>query len=131
MKAIVERSQRFLDRSLGVGPRLLLIAAALLLFLTQVGPLRDVFRLTQVEWISFAIGVLALLFLRAAVQGKLRDLVDVSVLFLYFTLFLVWSAPPGPGLLGLVMVAVLVGAAFVVARGQAHSEDIAEIRSAG
>jgi hypothetical protein len=130
MKAIIERSQRFLDRSLGIGPRALLVAAAPLLPLIHVGPRDDASRASHLEWIPFAVGVLALLFLRAAVQGKVRDLVDVSVLYLYFALFLLWSSPPGSGLLALLIVAFLVAAAFVIAGGQARSEAIAETRSA-
>ncbi len=131
MRANIERSQRFLDRSLGVGPRLLLVAAALLLPLTDLGALRGASRPAQAEWVLFAIGVLALLFLRAAVQGKVRDLVDVVVLYLYFALFRLWSSPSGPGLYALFLVAFLVATAFVLSLGQARSEDIAESLSAG
>ena len=131
MKTSIERSQRFLDRSLGVGPRALLVAAGLLLATTDAGALRGALRPGQAEWTVFAVGVLALLFLRAAVQGKVRDLVDVGVLYLYFFLFRFWFSPSGPGLFALLVVAFLVAAAFVVSRGQARSDDVAETLSAG
>ena len=37
------------------------------------------------------IGVFGLLFLRAAVLGKVAHLVDVTVLYIYFGLFALWS----------------------------------------
>jgi hypothetical protein len=46
---------------------------------------------TQFRWLPFALGVLALLFLRAAVHGRVGQLLDVSVLFTYFGLFSLWS----------------------------------------
>jgi len=46
---------------------------------------------TQFRWLPFALGVLALLFLRAAVHGRVSQLLDVSVLFTYFGLFSLWS----------------------------------------
>jgi len=46
---------------------------------------------TELKWIPFALGVLALLFLRAAVHGELHQLLDVLVLFLYFSAFSLWS----------------------------------------
>jgi copper chaperone NosL len=46
---------------------------------------------TEFKWIPFAVGVLALLFLRAPVHGKLSDLIDVLVLYMYFGLFALWS----------------------------------------
>lgn len=42
---------------------------------------------TQFKWIPFVTGLLALLFLRAAVRGKVSDLVDVLVLYAYFGAF--------------------------------------------
>jgi hypothetical protein len=46
---------------------------------------------TEFKWMPFAIGVLALLALRAAVHGKVATLVDVVVLFTYFGGFSLWS----------------------------------------
>jgi hypothetical protein len=42
---------------------------------------------TDLEWIPFAIGVLALLALRVAAIGDVRSLVDLAVLTVYFGLF--------------------------------------------
>jgi copper chaperone NosL len=46
---------------------------------------------TEFKWIPFVVGMLGLLFLRAPVHGKLSDLIDVFVLYLYFALFSLWS----------------------------------------
>ena len=46
---------------------------------------------TEFKWMPFAIGVLALLFLRAAVLGTMGALVDSVVLFVYFGAFSLWS----------------------------------------
>ena len=46
---------------------------------------------TEFNWLPFAIGIFGLLFLRAAVLGKVSHLVDVTVLFVYFGLFALWS----------------------------------------
>jgi hypothetical protein len=46
---------------------------------------------TEFKWLPFVIGVLGLLFLRAAVHGKVSHLVDVTVLFCYFGAFALWS----------------------------------------
>jgi len=46
---------------------------------------------TEFKWMPFVIGGLALLFVRAAVHGKMAGLVDVAVLCLYFALFSLWS----------------------------------------
>lgn len=46
---------------------------------------------SEFKWLPFAIGVFGLLFLRAAVLGKIAHLVDVMVLYLYFGLFALWS----------------------------------------
>ena len=127
MHAIIERSQRFLDRTLGLAPRLLLLVAAALTFPTRIGPLRE----GPNSWVPFGLGVLALLFLRASVHGKVRDLVDVAVISVYFGFFLVLSSPLVPSLDLLGVVAVVVGAAFVVAWFQASSEDIADRQTAG
>jgi copper chaperone NosL len=46
---------------------------------------------TEFKWMPFVLGALALLFLRAAVLGKVAALVDVFVLFTYFGAFSLWS----------------------------------------
>jgi hypothetical protein len=46
---------------------------------------------TEFKWLPFVIGILGLLFLRAAVLGKVSHLVDVAVLHLYFGAFALWS----------------------------------------
>jgi hypothetical protein len=46
---------------------------------------------TEFKWIPFVVGALGLLFLRAAVHGKMAHLVDVLVLYLYFGAFALWS----------------------------------------
>jgi hypothetical protein len=46
---------------------------------------------TEFKWIPFVVGGLGLLFLRTAVMGKVAQLVDVFVLYLYFGLFSLWS----------------------------------------
>ncbi|HRC85167.1 MAG TPA: hypothetical protein PK413_06130 [Thermoanaerobaculia bacterium] len=46
---------------------------------------------TEFKWIPFVLGALALLFLRAAVHGELGHVLDMVVLFLYFSLFSLWS----------------------------------------
>jgi copper chaperone NosL len=46
---------------------------------------------TEFKWLPFAIGVFGLVFLRAAVLGKMSHLVDVLVLYLYFGTFALWS----------------------------------------
>lgn len=43
--------------------------------------------LSDLDWIPFAIGALALLALRVAAIGDRRSLVDLAVLFLYFSAF--------------------------------------------
>jgi hypothetical protein len=45
----------------------------------------------EFKWLPFVVGILGLLFLRAAVLGKASHLVDVAVLYLYFGLFALWS----------------------------------------
>ncbi len=115
----------------------------------------------EFQWMPFVIGILGLLFLRAAVHGKLAHLVDVLVLYCYFGLFALWSfaykmysyghnldpkaavrvepftpplfgykqlanfevyAYPGPGSYGLAAAALLLCAAFVLARRQWRRE---------
>src|SRR6476619_6063977 len=46
---------------------------------------------TEFKWMPFVLGALALLFLRAAVHGKVSTLVDVGMLFTYFGAFSLWS----------------------------------------
>jgi len=46
---------------------------------------------TEFKWLPFVVGIFGLLFLRAAVLGKMAHLVDVLVLYLYFGLFSLWS----------------------------------------
>jgi hypothetical protein len=46
---------------------------------------------TEFKWLPFVVGVLGLLFLRAAVHGTMSQLVDVIVLYLYFAAFAIWS----------------------------------------
>jgi hypothetical protein len=46
---------------------------------------------TEFKWMPFAIGGIALLFLRAAVLGTMGALVDAAVLFVYFGAFSLWS----------------------------------------
>jgi hypothetical protein len=46
---------------------------------------------TEFKWMPFAIGILALLFLRAAVHGRVAPLIDSVVMFTYFGLFSLWS----------------------------------------
>jgi hypothetical protein len=46
---------------------------------------------TEFQWMPFVVGALVLLVLRAAVHGRIADLVDVTVLFVYFGAFSLWS----------------------------------------
>ena len=46
---------------------------------------------TEFQWMPFVIGTLGLLVLRAAVHGTVVALVDVTMLFLYFGAFSLWS----------------------------------------
>jgi len=46
---------------------------------------------TEFKWMPFVIGIFGLLFLRAAVLGKMSHVVDVLVLYVYFGLFSLWS----------------------------------------
>jgi hypothetical protein len=46
---------------------------------------------TEFKWMPFVVVVLALLFLRAPIHGKMSSLLDVFVVFLYFGLFSLWS----------------------------------------
>lgn len=46
---------------------------------------------TEFKWMPFVVGALALLFLRAAVLGRMVHLVDAFVLYVYFGAFSLWS----------------------------------------
>jgi hypothetical protein len=46
---------------------------------------------TEFKWLPFVVGTLALLFLRAAVHGTMSQVVDVVVLYSYFSAFSLWS----------------------------------------
>ncbi len=46
---------------------------------------------TEFKWIPFVVGIMGLLFLRAAVLGKMSHVLDVFVLYIYFGLFSLWS----------------------------------------
>jgi hypothetical protein len=46
---------------------------------------------TEFAWMPFVLGALALLILRTVVHGTVASLVDVTVLFLYFSTFSLWS----------------------------------------
>jgi hypothetical protein len=45
----------------------------------------------EFTWLPFVIGAFMLLILRALVFGRIRDLVDICVLFVYFGLFSAWD----------------------------------------
>jgi hypothetical protein len=137
MTRLFARLNRFFSRPLDLGPRLLTIAAALLLVAVYLFPLWNLtmfapqypeglrldiysYRLeggnngqdikeinvlnhyigmrdlveedfTEFKWLPFAVGVLGLLYLRAAVLGTAGHLVDVAVLNLYFSAFSLWT----------------------------------------
>ncbi len=46
---------------------------------------------TEFKWMPFVVGVIGLLFLRAAAHGRMMDLVDIAVLYGYFAAFALWS----------------------------------------
>src|SRR4030095_13634409 len=46
---------------------------------------------TEFKWMPFVLGGLALLYLRAAVLGTVKELVDAAVVFCYFGAFSLWS----------------------------------------
>ncbi len=46
---------------------------------------------TEFQWMPFVLGALALLFLRAAILGRMATLVDMLVVFFYFGAFSLWS----------------------------------------
>ena len=134
---MLDRIHRLLSAPVGVAPRALALAAALLVLPTWLAPLwnltmfapqyGDGLRLdiysyklqggnggqdlkeinllnhyigmrdlapddfTEFKWMPFVLGILALVFLRAAVVGRVLDLLDALVLFTYFGLFSLWS----------------------------------------
>ena len=137
MTPFIEKSNRILGSPLGLGPRGLILLAALLLLPAYTSPLwkmtmfapqyQDGLRLeiysyklvggnhgqdvkeinvlnhyigmkdlsdedfTEFKWLPFVIGALALLFLRAVVFGTVGSALDVTVLFVYFSAFSLWS----------------------------------------
>jgi hypothetical protein len=137
VKRFLARSHHLLSSPVGVAPRALVLAAALLVVPTYLFPLwnltmfapqyGDGLRLdiysykleggnrgqdlkeinllnhyigmrdlapddfTEFKWMPFVLGILALLFLRAVVVGRMLDLVDGIALFGYFGLFSLWS----------------------------------------
>lgn len=131
MNTLIARSQRFLDRPLGLAPRGLLLVSAFLIFPGHFGILRGQTPSASGSWVPFALGVLALLLLRACVQGKVRDLVDVAVLSVYFTVFLSWSSGPGSILSLPLVVSFLLAAALITAWYESSADEIAEMQSAG
>lgn len=46
---------------------------------------------TEFQWLPFVVGAIGLLILRAFVHGKIAHLLDVIMLFLYFSAFAMWS----------------------------------------
>lgn len=46
---------------------------------------------TEFKWMPFVLGGLALLFLRAIVLGTVKELLDATVLFVYFGAFSAWT----------------------------------------
>jgi hypothetical protein len=46
---------------------------------------------TEFKWMPFVLGGLGLLFLRAIVLGTVKELIDATVLFVYFTSFAGWT----------------------------------------
>lgn len=46
---------------------------------------------TEFKWMPFVVGAMVLLFVRAAVLGRMAHLVDALVLYVYFGLFSLWS----------------------------------------
>lgn len=137
MRAWLEREHRMLDANVDLGPRGLLVLAAVLLLAVYLFPLwsltmfapqypqglrlaiysykldgghegQDIAEInvlnhyigmsalstesfSEFKWIPFVVGALGLLFLRAAVHGRLSGLLDVTVMFLYFAAFSLWS----------------------------------------
>ncbi len=86
----------------------------------------------EFKWIPFALGILGLLFLRAAVLGTMGTLVDVFVVFAYFAAFSFWSfgsrfsrygrSYPGPGAYALGGIVLVLGGALFLSWRQGRSE---------
>jgi hypothetical protein len=137
MPGFFDRLNRTLAQPVAAGPRLLVVAAALLLVAIYIFPLwnmtmfapqypeglrldiysyklvggnngqdipeinilnhyigmRDLVTedFTEFKWLPFMVGVLGLLYLRAAVMGTVGALLDVVVLNAYFSAFALWS----------------------------------------
>ena len=137
MPGFFDRLNRTLAQPVAAGPRLLVVAAALLLVAVYIFPLwnmtmfapqypeglrldiysyklvggnngqdipeinilnhyigmRDLVSedFTEFKWLPFIVGVLGLLYLRAAVMGTVGGLLDVVVLNVYFSAFALWS----------------------------------------
>jgi hypothetical protein len=137
MPGFFDRLNRTLAQPVAAGPRLLVVAAALLLVAIYLFPLwnmtmfapqypeglrldiysyklvggnngqdipeinilnhyigmRDLVTedFTEFKWLPFIVGVLGLLYLRAAVMGTVGGLLDVVVLNAYFSAFALWS----------------------------------------
>jgi hypothetical protein len=137
MHAFFARLNRLLASPLDLGPRALLVVAALLLSAIYFFPLwnltmfapqyQDGLRLdiysykleggnhgqdvreinvlnhyigmrdlaaedfTEFKWLPFVVGIIGLLYLRAAVLGTVGGLLDVLVLNIYFSAFALWS----------------------------------------
>ena len=137
MRPFVDKSNRILRSPLELGPRGLVLVAALLLLPSYAAPLwnmtmfapqypdglrldiyshklvgghngQDVKEINllnhyigmkdlttedfdEFKWLPFVIGALGLLFLRAVVFGTVGHVLDVTVLYLYFSLFSLWS----------------------------------------
>ena len=137
MQTFLQPVNRFLAEPIGLGARLMLLAAAALLVATYFFPLwnltmfapqypdglrldiysytlvggnngQDVKEInvlnhyigmqdlvnesfTEFKWMPFVIGALGLLILRAVVHGNVASLVDVTMLFVYFGGFSLWS----------------------------------------
>jgi hypothetical protein len=46
---------------------------------------------TEFQWMPFVLGAIGLLFLRGAVLGTVKELVDATMVFVYFGAFSLWS----------------------------------------
>jgi hypothetical protein len=104
---------------------------------------RDFEPAAGLRWVPFALGGLALLFLRAAVLGKMGALIDAFVLYLYLGVFCLWwfglgpsSSPsnpdnasaPGMAFLFLILVASLLLAAVVLGWREWYADSSREAR---
>jgi len=137
MRDFLRRANAFLDAPLDLGPRAMVLAAALALIPTFTSPLytmtmfapqypeglrlyiysyklvggnngQDIPEINvlnhyigmrdlvssdfgEFKWMPFVIGGFALLFARTLVMGKMSNLVDSLVLYVYFGAFALWS----------------------------------------